>query len=92
METGLSSTKNKKQTTVLSFFVKKKKDPPTANLTMPDQNTYSSTFSHVSAPMTTDGNGPTVVTELVSMIVHPSHLILILAKGLCLIFGIHNFK
>jgi len=48
--------------------VKKKKDNPTANLTMPDGNDSSCTSSHVSAPVTTDGNEPAAVTELVSVV------------------------
>ncbi len=65
LEQNCLAQKTKTQTTVLSFFVKKKKDNPTANLTMPDGNDSSSTSGHVSAPVTTDDNEPAAVTELV---------------------------
>ena len=52
----------------MSFFVKKKKDHPTANSTMPDKNDSSSTYSHVAALVTTDDNEPAAVTELGSTV------------------------
>ncbi len=53
---------------IQTLFVKKMKDNPTANLTMPDGKGSPCTFSHVSAPVTTDDNEPAGVTELVSIV------------------------
>jgi hypothetical protein len=68
LERNFLAQKAKKQTTVLSFFVKKKNNNPPANLTMPDGNASSCTSSHVSVALTTDGNEPAAVTDLVSIV------------------------